>query len=101
MRASRVLRMSAGSQSGVTTVAPKESDIWFPSKLYGFGWGFPIRWQGWVVLFAYLALLVACIRWLLPEHGPLFFTAAAVLTLGFVAVCCARGERPRWRWGGR
>jgi len=24
--------------------------IWFPAKRYGWGWGFPICWQVWVVL---------------------------------------------------
>ena len=34
-----------------------DRDIWFPAKRYGWGWGFPIAWQGWVVLLVYLVLL--------------------------------------------
>lgn len=29
---------------------------WFPAKKYGWGWGMPATWQGWLVLGAYLAL---------------------------------------------
>jgi hypothetical protein len=32
--------------------------IWFPAKRYGWGWGLPVAWQGWVVLLAWLALFV-------------------------------------------
>ncbi len=30
--------------------------FWFPVKRYGWGWGLPVRWQGWVV-FALTALV--------------------------------------------
>jgi len=35
-----------------------ESEYWFPAKHYGWGWGFPITWQGWLVLIAYILLVV-------------------------------------------
>ena len=25
---------------------------WFPAKRYGYGWGLPHTWQGWIVFFA-------------------------------------------------
>ena len=28
-------------------------DYWFAVKLDGWGWGLPVRWQGWVVLALY------------------------------------------------
>ena len=35
-----------------------ESEYWFPAKDYGWGWGFPITSQGWLVFIAYILLLV-------------------------------------------
>ena len=37
---------------------------WFPAKTYGWGWGLPITWQGWLVFLAALALF-ACGAFLL------------------------------------
>ena len=36
----------------------EDRDIWFPAKKYGYGWGLPITWQGWVVTLSYLLLIV-------------------------------------------
>jgi hypothetical protein len=74
--------------------------IWFPAKTgYGWGWGLPITWQGWAVYAGWLALVVGSILWLEPQHptahGVFMLVAGALL----IAVCYAKGERPRWRWG--
>jgi len=37
----------------------EEKKFWFPAKTYGWGWGPPICWQGWVVLIVYIILLIA------------------------------------------
>lgn len=31
-------------------MASNGKKIWFPAKRYGWGWGLPVTWQGWVVL---------------------------------------------------
>ena len=31
-----------------------QATIWFPAKRYGWGWSFPVTWQGWLVVLAYL-----------------------------------------------
>ncbi len=75
---------------------------WFPAKRYGWGWGLPSVWQGWVVMtvFAILVLLGAVM--LLPTYGSLVFVAYAVcLCLGLVVVCWVKGEPPSWRSGRR
>lgn len=78
------------------------SKYWFPAKRYGWGWGPPTVWQGWVVLVIFLVLVAGGAFTLLPSHGPLVFVAYAfVLCLVLVAVCWMKGERPRWRWGDR
>ena len=33
--------------------------FWFPVKRYGWGWGLPVRWQGWAVFVLYATLLYA------------------------------------------
>lgn len=72
--------------------------IWFPAKTYGWGWGPPVCWQGWVVMAVYLALLAAGARWFFPRK-PAFVGYAITLSLALVAVCWWKGEKPAWRWG--
>ena len=78
-----------------------ERDYWFPAKRYGWGWGIPNRWQGWLVLAVFAGLLVAG-SFLLPPGAELgaFLIYVAVLCALLVAVCWLKGEPPRWRWGG-
>lgn len=79
-----------------------ERKYWFPAKRYGWGWGPPCAWQGWVVLLAYFALVVGGIPVLQATEGSLVYIAYAVaLTVGLIAICWLTGERPRWRSGGR
>ncbi|HEY4082172.1 MAG TPA: hypothetical protein VGM81_15890 [Burkholderiaceae bacterium] len=73
------------------------SNYWFPAKRYGWGWGLPRRWQGWVVLIVYFALVGAA-TFSLPQQLQ-FMISVAVLTILLVAVCWLKGEPPRWRWG--
>jgi hypothetical protein len=73
---------------------------WFPAKRYGWGWGFPVTWQGWVTLAVYAALLCLVIIKFEPHGHPVAFAVlVAVLTLALSVVCWLKGEPPRWRWG--
>jgi len=75
---------------------------WFPAKRYGWGWGLPSTWQGWVVLLGYLALVLGGIPALKVTKGTLVYLAYVVLlTVALVVICWLTGERPRWRWGER
>jgi hypothetical protein len=79
-----------------------DNDYWFPAKHYGWGWGLPIKWQGWVVMIIYIALLLAGAFTLLPDGGQgMFIAYAAMLSLVMFAVCWFKGEPPRWRWGSK
>lgn len=70
---------------------------WFPSKAHGWGWGFPCRWQGWVVFFAFIGALVAGVP--LLKLGQLMFVGYSVgLLLIFVALALWKGEKPHWSW---
>ena len=80
---------------------PPESEYWFRAKKYGWGWGLPLKWQGWAVLIAFFVLLVVGNVWLLsPTKSPLLFLGyVVVLGAALVGVCYAKGEPPKWRWG--
>ena len=76
-----------------------EKTVWFPAKRYGWGWGPPCAWQGWVVLLVWLALLGGSSLLLMPEHSALWIVSIAVLIVALMVVCFIKGEKPRWRWG--
>lgn len=73
---------------------------WFAAKRYGWGWGLPSAWQGWVVLVGYVALLLVGTRLFRPEREVRsFMIYTFILSGGLLAICFAKGEPPRWRWG--
>lgn len=78
----------------------RDPHFWFPAKRYGWGWGLPSSWEGWAVLAAFVALIVAGVLIFPParELGR-FLAYAVVLCILLVAVAWLKGEPPRWRWG--
>ena len=79
----------------------EERKYWFPAKRYGWGWGPPTAWQGWVVLLVFFALVFGGAATILPRRGPpLFLLYTVLLVVVLIAICWIKGERPRWRWGG-
>ena len=80
----------------------EDRDIWFPAKRYGWGWGLPVTWQGWAVMAAYFMVLLIGVFGIDPERQlPLFVAWMLGWSAVLVGVCWWKGERPRWRWGGR
>lgn len=81
----------------------QKQGAWFAAKRYGYGAGFPVKWQGWVLLAAYVAVVVG-ISYLSRQAGALLRAAAFVLILVvtgyFLLVCRNRTQGGwRWRWG--
>lgn len=75
-------------------------DYWFPAKRYGWGWGLPATWQGWLVLAAYIVVMALDVIKFPPGRDLAPFAAVALLaSLSFVGICWWKGEPPRWRWG--
>jgi len=72
---------------------------WFPAKRYGWGWGPPATWQGWVVLITWLAVFIPISYWLVLRSVTLFLLFEAVMIAAIIAICYAKGEPPRWRRG--
>jgi phosphoglycerol transferase MdoB-like AlkP superfamily enzyme len=79
----------------------EQSTFWFGVKRYGYGWGLPVRWQGWAALVAYFALLYLGTYYFKPRRDALgLFVYFVVLSAALVAIIVVKGERPlRWRWG--
>jgi hypothetical protein len=78
---------------------PAESRYWFPAKRYGWGWGLPVTWQGWLTLVVFLGLIVAGAFLFPPRHAPVpYIIYVVVLSAVLTAVCWLKGEPPRWRW---
>lgn len=78
----------------------QESQYWFRAKRYGWGWGLPLRWQGWIFLIFWISAIVG----LGPVfyHDRFYFAGFMVLMiLLLLFVCYSKGEPPGWRWGER
>jgi uncharacterized membrane protein len=73
---------------------------WFHAKRYGYGWGLPATWEGWVVLVAFLAGAIGGVAIFPPEPTPLPYIAfLAVISVLLTLICYLTGEPPKWRWG--
>jgi hypothetical protein len=81
---------------------PVPEPYWFPAKTYGWGWGPPLTWQGWVVLVAWAALLFEGLFLLRHHDHQLVVRLSYVLVMSVLlgVVCYLKGEPPKWRWGG-
>lgn len=76
---------------------PKDK-AWFSAKRYGYGWGLPARWQGWLVFMIFIAAFLAGTH--LIREGPAYFLAYIVgISAVMIAICWWKGEAARWRWG--
>ena len=75
---------------------------WFRAKRYGYGWGLPCAWEGWVVFVGYLALQVLGVVWLIADVerrlAP-YLVGVFPGSLLLVWICFKKGEPSRWRWG--
>lgn len=92
-------RSKPSSSPTVAAESSPSSPYWFPAKRYGWGWGPPTRWEGWAVMAGYIVVLTIAGIVLAPRSMPLFFAFALVSVGVMIAVCYAKGEPPRWRWG--
>jgi hypothetical protein len=81
------------------TQANERRSIWFPAKRHGWGWGLPVTWQGWLVLIAWLVVVLS-VAPVLAAHSWIGFGAFMFLMADLlIGICYVKGETPRWRWG--
>jgi len=81
---------------------PDDKKIWFPAKRYGWGWGPPCCWQGWVFLVGWLVAVEGGAWLARPDRHPVLFAIhMAVMITVLIVVCLLKGEKPGWHWGGK
>lgn len=77
-----------------------EEGDWFAAKTHGYGAGLPIAWQGWVLLFAYVGVLLGT-GLLIPGGGfvtlVLGLTGMALATVAFTLIARKR-TKGGWKW---
>src|SRR5678815_728173 len=63
-------------------------NYWFRAKRKGLGWGFPLKWQGWCALAAYvLVAVVFAVRFTLGTPAAIFYFQEIIATVLFLVVC--------------
>jgi len=80
-----------------------DKSYWFPAKRYGWGWGPPIKWQGWAAVLLWFAALLEGLYVLIHSRYQLAARLGfvAVMSLLLILLCYWKGEPPKWRWGDR
>jgi hypothetical protein len=74
---------------------PKSPKFWFPAKTYGYGWGPPRCWQGWVVIAVFLAAMMGGAFLIRPAIHPGYSVGWCLLLSGILTVVCwLKGEKP-------
>jgi hypothetical protein len=84
-----------------STANERENQYWFPAKRYGWGWGPPTMWQGWVVLIVWFTAIAIAALLLMPSHLVAFLGFNLLMIVLLLLICYAKGEPPAWRWGGQ
>jgi hypothetical protein len=75
-----------------------QRQYWFPAKRYGWGWGMPIVWQGWLVMLVYFVVLGITVL-LLSAHIVALSILVAIESGLIILICYIKGEPLRWHWG--
>lgn len=87
-------------------MADRKPEHWFRAKRYGYGWGAPVRKEGWITLGVFGVVYLAPLIWILQqaedkqEDYTLFYLLWAFLCVGVLLVVVRKhGPKPEWRWG--
>ena len=69
---------------------------WFAPKRFGYGAGWPISWQGWVLTLAFPAITIGtCVTF--SQNKLVLFAIMIPVTFAFMLVL-ARTTKGGWRW---
>lgn len=80
---------------------------WFKKRTFGYGWGTPNTWQGWVVLISYLGYIYFEFQILdKNSHSASdtirpYLIRVIIATIILFAICYKTSGKPEWRWGNR
>jgi hydrogenase/urease accessory protein HupE len=73
----------------------REPRYWFAAKRYGWGWGLPLTWEGWVVYLGWIALFLGGLAVLGLRHQTLpHFLFVIVMIVVLFGLCYWKGEPP-------
>ena len=76
-----------------------EPGPWFRPKMFGYGAGLPIVWQGWVFMIAHFGLIFG-FMFLAAGKPALFMVLPVIAALALLPIYAARTEGGwKWRWG--
>ncbi len=95
--------MLEGFKEYIAYLKNNPEGYWFKRKAFGWGWT-PVKWQGWVVVGAYIAVLLF-LALTIDENSPprelafTFLIPAVFITIVFIRICYKKGEKPKWTWG--
>jgi hypothetical protein len=70
---------------------------WFHAKESGWGWGLPARQEGWIVMIAWIAVIIVGSPFVVLHGMWLFCAFMLVMVAILIGICYAKGEPPRWR----
>ncbi len=88
----------------------QQPEYWFKVKKYGWGWGLPLNFKGWLSFLLFVAIWLIALLTLLvpvgteqPSSGAisLFVAIIVVDVAALVYISFKYGEPPRWKWGGK
>ncbi len=87
-------------------ISSRPTVLWFRAKRYGWGW-IPVTWQGWAVTLMYVFWIFSEVHFVnghthsVSDFLIKFIPAIYIVTVFFIIICYATGEKPGWRWGSR
>ena len=94
------------SRAQFSEMATLPDKLWFRAKRYGWGW-YPATWQGWGILAMYVFAIVSEVTLVAQAHYSArdwlvnFIPMIYFITVFFIIICYATGEKPEWRWGNK
>ena len=73
-------------------------NYWFRAQRYGWGWGLPLTWQGWIIVIAYTVMIIAGIFiFPLNEKKALFICWLVGFTILLLVICWIKGAGEKIR----
>lgn len=77
----------------VSELTMSDKHYWFPAMRYGFGWGLPITWQGWLSMLVVIALAAFGGLTIPERYGTLVFVCYDIVLVSlFLGLCWWKGE---------
>jgi len=77
----------------ISELTVSDKRYWFPAMRYGFGWGLPMTWQGWLSMLAVIALTAFGGLTIPERYGTLVFVCYDIVLVSlFLGLCWWKGE---------